>query len=111
MRVYRGGEIPVGACCQICGERRRLVLAHASLEDGRVVLCGNCSLVLERTRPRPMRLDDLEAKLKRERRLVGERRPGWGTPGLEDSRGVPRIPERPSSVLMPSLPKLDPSID
>ena len=59
MRVYRGGEIPVGACCQICGERR----------------------------------------------------PGWGTPGLEDSRGVPRIPERPSSVLMPSLPKLDPSID
>jgi hypothetical protein len=55
MRLYRNGELPDGAACAACGERRRVFLTGAELG----VLCGNCALVAERTRPRVESIDDL----------------------------------------------------
>src|SRR5688500_18040219 len=68
MRLYRNGEIPVGASCACCAERRRQFLVHAELAGGEICLCGNCSLVLARTRLRAESLDELKLRVARERR-------------------------------------------
>ncbi|MSP17794.1 MAG: hypothetical protein EXR73_14510 [Myxococcales bacterium] len=68
MRLYRGGEIPAGACCGGCGEPRRVVLVFADVGEGEVVLCGNCQVVLARTRPRAASLVILQQRIVRDRR-------------------------------------------
>jgi hypothetical protein len=68
MRLYRNGEIPTGADCRTCGERRRQVLTIAAVGDDKVVLCGNCALILGRARPRVDTVAKLAARVARERR-------------------------------------------
>jgi hypothetical protein len=69
MRLYRHGELPAGAACVGCGERRRSVLVPARLG----VLCGNCS-VLARARPAIRNVGELKRRAARERRAGVERR-------------------------------------
>jgi hypothetical protein len=68
MRLYRNGEIPGGAECRTCGERRRQVLTLAAVGEEKLVLCGNCALVLGRARPRVDTVEKLAARVARERR-------------------------------------------
>ncbi len=68
MRLYRNGEIAAGETCVVCSERRRHFLVRADLEGRDLCLCGNCSLVLARTRPRAESLDELKLRVGRERR-------------------------------------------
>jgi hypothetical protein len=74
MRLYRNGELPGGAACRTCGERRRPVLTQAQVGEEKVVLCGNCALVLGRVRPRVDSVAKLEARVQRERRREERRR-------------------------------------
>ena len=109
MRLYRGGELPEGARCAACGERRRQVLAPADLGGAATVLCGNCALVLARVRPRPAGVDELVARLARDRRIVADRRVTAAYRAAADPerrRGTRRAEDR-----LPSPPVLDPSID
>ena len=103
MRLYRNGEVPPGSSCGACGERRRAVLAQADVGQGgavRAVLCGNCALVLARTRPRLETVAELATRVARERRRgFAEAAPG------ADTRGR-RFADR-----LPAPPQLDPSID
>src|SRR5215470_14881473 len=98
MRLYRNGEVADGARCVACGERRKQVLAAARL-DVTVVLCGNCSLVLNRTRPRIATVDELRRSVVRERRGQGDRREVW--------RGGRRSTDKPRS----GSPAFDPAVD
>lgn len=74
MRLYRNGEPTTGASCAACGERRRPVLAMAEVGGDAVVLCGNCSLVLVRARPRVDSLDELVSRRGLVQRVTPERR-------------------------------------
>jgi hypothetical protein len=106
MRLYRNGEVPEGACCLVCGERRRIVLTVGDVGGQEPVLCGNCALVAERTRPRVQTIDELRRLAARERRLLGDRRIR-SIPVLDDRRvGARRAGER-----VRIQPSLDPSID
>src|SRR5688572_2348387 len=64
MRLYRRGEIPDGAACAACAERRKAVLVHTTVG----VLCGNCAVVLDRARAAG--LDELRRLMIRERRAA-----------------------------------------
>ncbi len=59
MRLYRHGEIPDDARCAGCGERRHEVLVFARVGGRKVILCGNCQVILSRRRPEARRLEDL----------------------------------------------------
>jgi hypothetical protein len=97
MRLYRGGEIPEGACCAACGERRREVLVRAELGPAEEIVCGNCAVLLRRVRPRLLTIADLRARALRERRRSDRRDFG--------------APMRRATDALPSPPPLDPSID
>ena len=106
MRLYRNGEVPDGAACACCGERRRLVLTIGEVGLEEPVLCGNCALVADRTRPRVETLDELRRLAARERRVLDDRRVS-SMPVYPDRRlGPRRAGER-----LPASPSLDPSID
>jgi hypothetical protein len=68
MRLYRGGDVPSGASCGGCGERRRELLCVETVGSGDAVVCGNCALVLRRARPRLTSLAELARRRGRERR-------------------------------------------
>lgn len=107
MRLYRNGTIPEGAACGACGERRRVVLVRITLGEAETVACGNCALILERTRPRIGGLEELARLAARERRLVPDRRRTSGFAIPEDRRQTSRrLDERAADRL-----ELDPTID
>ena len=89
MRVYRRGEPAAGARCAACGERRRPLLDLAKIGGVAEVLCGNCALVLSRSRPHIASVDELR------RRLAADRVP---------ERRAARMPR-------PRMPSFDPSLD
>jgi hypothetical protein len=68
MRLYRGGEVTAGAKCSGCDERRRELLCHETVGGVETVVCGNCALVLRRTRPVLATVSELRRKMTRERR-------------------------------------------
>jgi len=68
MRLYRAGEVPAGSACGGCDERRRELLTFEAVRGTQVIVCGNCSLVLRRTRPRLASVAELRGRMTRERR-------------------------------------------
>jgi hypothetical protein len=74
LRAWRGTELPDGAACLTCPERRRMVLRWTRLGDERVITCQNCGFIADRIRPRPENVDQLRARLERERRRARDRR-------------------------------------
>ncbi len=111
MRLYRSGEVPPSACCSVCGERRRAVLAMAELEERAVVLCGNCTLVLVRTRPRIMMLDELARRVERERRDSPDRRRLIAPTDVDRRVAFRRAVERRTQPEPPPPRPFDPTID
>src|SRR5436305_1264098 len=73
LRAWRGTELPAGAACVTCPERRRMVLRWTRLGTARVVTCQNCGFIADRARPRPRTLDELKERLARERRARDRR--------------------------------------
>jgi hypothetical protein len=96
MRLYRNGAMPKNAVCHACGERRQALLKPARLE-GTIVLCGNCCLVLAKTRPTITTVAELRRRAARERRAGADR------------RSAPRGGRRHSDRLAATA--FDPSID
>jgi hypothetical protein len=91
MRRYRNGEVPGGAVCAACGERRRAALTLVEL-GGRIPVCGNCGLVLTRTRPRILSISELRRCVARERRSGSDRRADWrGGRRRSDVRSTSRV--------------------
>jgi len=76
MRLYRNGEVPDGASCAACGERRRGLLTLVKLGEPAIV-CGNCSLILSKTRPPIGSVAELRLRVARERRSGMDRRVVW----------------------------------
>src|SRR5258707_1062538 len=74
LRQWRGTALPDAAACVTCHERRRIVLRWTKVGGTRAVTCQNCGFVADKARPRPRSLDELRELLKRERRLLRERR-------------------------------------
>lgn len=108
MRLYRNGTIPEGAACGACGERRRVVLVRVTIHEVESIACGNCALILERTRPRITSIQELVRLAARERRLVPDRRRGSpldvvpGDRRMTSRREGERAPE-PRATLDPSI--------
>lgn len=90
MRVYRRGEVPLGASCVACGETRQEVLVTSAVGDMPCVLCGNCDVV--KTRARVADLADLR------RLAVPARRAG-------------RYSMAAASVVASTAPSFDPTTD
>ena len=97
MRLYRNGEVPDGASCAACGERRRGLLTQVKLHEPAIV-CGNCSLILSKTRPPIGTVTELRLRVVRERRSGDDRRSAW----RGGRRGADRIVPRPA---------FDPTVD
>ena len=74
LRAWRGAELPDGAVCVICRERRRIVLRWTRLGDSKVVTCQNCGFLADRMRPRATTEAELLSRLTRERRDARDRR-------------------------------------
>jgi hypothetical protein len=74
LRAWRGTELPDGASCVTCAERRRMVLRWTRLSDEKVITCQNCGFIADRVRPKPRDLVELKKRLARERRLARDRR-------------------------------------
>jgi hypothetical protein len=79
MRLYRGGDVPVGSVCAGCDERRRELLCQEDVHGKPEIVCGNCALLLRRARPRLASVSELRGKRVRDRRrgggaAAGERR-------------------------------------
>ena len=74
LRAWRGTELPEGAGCATCPEKRRMVLRWTQVGLERVITCQNCGFIADRARPRPASLDDLKTRLERERRRARDRR-------------------------------------
>jgi hypothetical protein len=74
LRAWRGTELPAGAACALCPEKRRVVLRWTRVGSAKLVTCQNCGFITDRLRPRPRTLDDLKERLARERRLQSRRR-------------------------------------
>ncbi len=92
MRLYRSGEVPADAGCGGCDERRRELLCVEQVRGAEVVVCGNCALVLRRTRPRLASVADLRQRMTRERRgASGPSATGASTTRRTSDR-VPRTP-------------------
>jgi hypothetical protein len=68
MRLYRGGEVAAGSACSGCDERRRELLCFEAVAGADVIVCGNCALLLRRTRPRLGSVAELRRRQTRERR-------------------------------------------
>jgi hypothetical protein len=112
MRLYRNGEPEPGAVCAVCGERRRQVLAMAEVGEVAAVLCGNCSLVLVRTRPRIETLIDLVKRVDRERRGVPDRRRLVAPVPEERRAAYRRVADRAATPQPPPrADSFDPSVD
>src|SRR5262245_42806965 len=90
MRLYRNGEVPDGASCAGCGERRRGLLTRVTLGEA-AIGCGNCSLCVDKTRPPIATLAELRARVARERRSGLDRRAVWrgGRRGADQVGPVP----------------------
>jgi hypothetical protein len=97
MRLYRGGEVPEGSSCGGCDERRRELLCLEVVRGAEVVVCGNCALVLRRTRPRLASVSELRGRMTRERRA----RAGHASPS----------PQRRASDRRAARPGFDVSCD
>lgn len=105
MRLYRGGDVPAGAVCGGCGERRRELLCLEPLGSEHAVVCGNCALVLRRARPRLTSLGELARRRTRERR---------GTSSVGAWREEEAMPKRradDAAATEPVRPRFDPAID
>jgi hypothetical protein len=74
LRAWRGAELPDGATCVTCSEKRRVVLRWTRLAAAKVVTCQNCGFLADRMRPRPRDADELRARLARDRRRARDRR-------------------------------------
>jgi len=74
LRAWRGAELPDGATCVTCRERRRMVLRWTRLGDAKIVTCQNCGFIADRMRPRPLTVEELAERLARERRRARDRR-------------------------------------
>jgi hypothetical protein len=74
LREWRGTALPDGAACAICKERRRIVLRWTKVGAERIVTCQNCGFVADKARPRPRTVEELRARMLRERRQARERR-------------------------------------
>jgi hypothetical protein len=74
LRAWRGTALPEGARCALCPEQRRMVLRWTKVGQVRVITCQNCGFIADRARPRPTDLDELKARLERERRRARDRR-------------------------------------
>ncbi len=116
MRLYRNGEPSAGASCAACGERRRPVLAMAEVGGDAVVLCGNCSLVLVRARPRIESLADLIRRREIAQRAVLDRASG-AIPerrrllAREPARREPTAGQPAQAAYRRTAADFDPSID
>ena len=99
MRLYRNGEVPDGATCAACGERRKDLLTSVRVAEP-VLLCGNCSLIFHRARPAPGSVDELRRRVARERRGGADRRDAF--------RGGRRAADRAAPT---GAPAFDPSVD
>lgn len=108
MRLYRNGTIPDGAACGACGERRRVVLVRVTIHEVESIACGNCALILERTRPRITSIQELVRLAARERRLLPDRRRGVPLDVPGDRRMGSRREGDPTPAPRTTL---DPSID
>jgi hypothetical protein len=89
--VDRDGELPDGVPCLVCGERRRLFLQRVTIVERPMVMCGNCSLVAQRARPRVMTVEYLRRMVSRERRVLPDRRVGGRPHPPERRKGRPRV--------------------
>jgi hypothetical protein len=74
LRAWRGTELPDGATCATCDERRHMVLRWTRLAGEKIVTCQNCGFLADRLRPRAASLDELKLRMQRERRIGRERR-------------------------------------
>jgi hypothetical protein len=74
LRAWRGTELPAGAGCVICPEKRRVVLRWTRIGTKKVITCQNCGFLADRARPKPRDVDDLKERLARERRRAYDRR-------------------------------------
>jgi hypothetical protein len=74
LRAWRGTELPVGATCATCAEKRRIMLRWTKVGVEKVVTCQNCGFVADKARPRPHDLEELRLRLARERRGWDRRR-------------------------------------
>ena len=74
LREWRGTALPDGASCACCKERRRIVLRWTKVGSARIVTCQNCGFVADKARPRARTVEELQARMLRERRLSRERR-------------------------------------
>ncbi len=107
MRLYRGGELPLGACCAGCQDRRREVLQNVELEAGVAVLCGNCGLIFQRTRPKLRTVRDVIRRIARDRRLMSDRRQADSI-FAPDRRSEPR---RSTDLTRARATPFDPALD
>lgn len=74
LRHWRGTQLPDGAGCATCAEKRRMVLRWTRLGTAKIITCQNCGFIADRMRPRPRALDELKERLARERRRSRDRR-------------------------------------
>jgi len=62
-----------------------MVLRWTKVGQVRVITCQNCGFIADRARPRPQDLEELKARLERERRRARDRRRNYviepGDPG------------------------------
>jgi hypothetical protein len=97
MRLYRGGEVPEGSACGGCDERRRELLCLEPVAGADAAVCGNCALLLRRTRPRLASLAELRRRQTRERRAARAGSPGSpGSPAPTKRRASDRTLPRPA---------------
>jgi hypothetical protein len=85
--------VGVGACCTICGDRRRDNLRQLELLGAWIPMCGNCAGRTLRLRPLPRSVEAIRQKLARERRGADRR---TGQPDLRAEPGERRGLERRS---------------
>jgi hypothetical protein len=76
--------VGMGACCVVCGERRRDTLKQVELLGAWVPTCHNCAARVHALQPLPRTLEGIRRRLDRERRR-GDRRAG-----VVDTRTIPR---------------------
>src|SRR5438034_295158 len=74
LRAWRGAELPQGAGCAICPEKRRVVLRWTRLLTEKIVTCQNCGFIADKARPRLGSLDEFKQRLERDRRRARDRR-------------------------------------
>jgi hypothetical protein len=73
-----------------------MVLRWTRIGESRVVTCQNCGFVADRARPRPESLEELKARLERDRRRARERRRNYviDPADPEERRALPRRGKR-----------------